>query len=401
MSRLRRPAPTIRLRLTAIYGGLFLASGTALLAITYLLLRREYTGKFFVNSGNLMDHAVPGFVPRGDTRAHVEEMFPQAAAAGHAQSVAALHQLLVGSGIALAIMAVLSIWLGWLIAGRALRPLRTITNTAREISATSLHQRLALTGPEDELKQLGTTFDDLLARLEHAFESQRRFAANASHELRTPLTFQRTLVELALGEPDLDPETRETYQELLAVGKEQEQLIDALLTLSQSQRGLDLHEPVDLASLAATVTADSEPDGVVFETDLEPAWMSGDSRLIERLLANLVTNAIQHNTPAGHVTVETRQAGGQATLRVRNSGEQIPTQDVPRLFQPFERLEHDRHAKGGFGLGLSIVDAIAKAHDATITASPGPDGGLDIEVSFPAGDRAPVQRSGPAAVTTG
>jgi signal transduction histidine kinase len=401
MSRLRRPAPTIRLRLTAIYGGLFLASGTALLAITYFLLRREYTGKFFVNSGKLTDVAIGGFVPRGETRAHLEVMFPQVAAAGQAQSAAALHQLLVGSGIALAIMAVLSIWLGWLIAGRTLRPLRTITNTAREISATSLYRRLAPAGPEDELKQLGTTFDDLLERLEHAFESQRRFAANASHELRTPLTFQRTLLELALGEPDIDAETRETYQELLAIGEEQEQLIEALLTLSQSQRGLDVHEPVDLAAIAATVAASSEQDGLVFETDFESARTTGDPRLIERLVANLVTNATLHNIPHGHVTVETRQEAGHATLRVRNSGEQIAAEDVPRLFQPFERLERDGHGNGGFGLGLSIVDAIANAHEATLTASPGPDGGLDIEVTFPARNSGRSARTHPAAATTG
>ena len=401
MSRFRRPAPTIRLRLTAIYGGLFLASGTALLAITYFLLRREYTGKFFVDSGKLTDYPVPGFLPRGDTRAHLEVMFPQAAAAGRAQSAAALHQLLVGSGIALAVMAVLSIWLGWLIAGRTLRPLRAITSTAREISATSLHRRLALAGPEDELKRLGTTFDDLLERLETAFESQRRFVASASHELRTPLTFQRTLLELALGDPTVDAETRETYQELLAVGEEQEQLIDALLTLSQSQRGLDVHEPVDLATIAATVTAGSAPDGLVLETDLEPALTTGDPRLIERLVANLVTNAICHNYPDGHVTVQTRQQSGRAILRVRNSGKQIEAEEVSRLFQPFERLERDRHGGNGFGLGLSIVDAIANAHHATVAATPGLLGGLDIEVAFPSRDPARASRSGPAAVTAG
>jgi signal transduction histidine kinase len=401
MSRFRRPTPTIRLRLTAIYGGLFLASGASLLAITYFLLRREYTGKFFVNSGKLMDFAVPGFLPKGEARAHLEALFPQAAAAGRAQSAAALHELLVGSGIALAVMAVLSIWLGWLIAGRTLRPLRTITNTAREISATSLHRRLALAGPEDELKQLGTTFDDLLERLEHAFESQRQFVANASHELRTPLTFQRTLLEVALGEPDIDAETRETYQELLAVGEEQEELIDALLTLSQSQRGLDVHEPVDLAAIAATVAASCERDGLVFETDFEPARTIGDPRLIERLVANLISNAICHNNPGGHVTVETRQRAGHAILCVRNSGEQISAEDVTRLFQPFERLARDRQGSGGFGLGLSIVYAIAKAHDASLNASPGLDGGLDIEVGFPAGECARVSGSDPAAVTSG
>jgi len=255
--RLRRPAPTIRLRLTAIYGGLFLASCTILLAITYVLLRREYTGKFFISSGGLSRLTPVYFGPGGRylTGPPQEIVVPSAAAIGHSQSVAALHQLLVDSGIALAVMAVLSIWLGWLIAGRALRPLRTITSAAREISATSLHRRLALHGPEDEIKQLGRMFDGLLERLEGAFEAQRQFVANASHELRTPLTLQRALLELALDDPRVDAAAQETYAELLAVAEEQERLIEALLTLTRSQRGLDGHEPVDVAAISAAVAA--------------------------------------------------------------------------------------------------------------------------------------------------
>jgi signal transduction histidine kinase len=399
MSWLRRPAATIRLRLTAIYGALFLASGATLLAITYFLLRREYTDKFFVSSGKLMDFPVPGFVGRGDTRAHLEALFPQVAAAGRAQSAAALHQLLVGSGIALAIMTVLSIWLGWLIAGRVLRPLRTITTAAREISATSLHRRLALEGPEDELRRLGTTFDDLLARLETAFAAQRRFVAHASHELRTPLTLQRALLELALTDPAADAGTlRAACEKVLAVGREQERLIEALLTLSRSQRGIDVREPVDLTAIAAAVAASSDRDDLVFETDFEPARTTGDHRLIERLAANLVDNAVKHNHPGGTVTVETREAAGGAILRVRNSGEQIEGEDVPRLFQPFERLERERNGSG-LGLGLSIVDAVAKAHGARLTALPGPAGGLDVEVNFPAHADDRAERPTPATVT--
>lgn len=400
MSWLRLPAATIRLRLTAIYGALFLASGATLLAITYFLLRREYTGKFFINSGRLTDVAVGGYGPRGETSAHFQVVMPAAAAAAHAQSVAALHQLLVDSGIALGIMAVLSIWLGWLIAGRALSPLRMITSAAREISATSLHRRLAVRGPDDELKQLGTTFDDLLERLEGAFGAQRQFVANASHELRTPLTLQRALLELALSDPEADAATfRSACEKVLTVGEEQERLIEALLTLSRSQRGLEVHEPVDLARIAAAVTASSDLGDLVFETDFEPARTTGDSRLIERLAANLVENAVKHNRPDGTVTVETREGAGGAVLRVRNSGEQIRTEDLPRLFQPFERLERDPKGTGGLGLGLSIVDAVAEAHGATLTALPGPAGGLDLEVTFPApaGDRS--QRSAPVVVT--
>ncbi|HEU5371955.1 MAG TPA: ATP-binding protein [Gaiellaceae bacterium] len=394
MSWLRRPAATIRLRLTAIYGGLFLASGTTLLAITYFLLRREYTGKFFINSGRLTDVAVGGYGPRGETSAHFQVVMPAAATAAHAQSVAALHELLVDSGIALAIMAVLSIWLGWLIAGRALRPLRAITSAAREISATSLHRRLALGGPDDELKQLGTTFDDLLERLEDAFQAQRQFVANASHELRTPLTLQRALLELALSDPDADAATfRSACEKVLGVGEDQERLIEALLTLSRSQRGLEVREPVDLAAIAAAAAGSSDRDDLVFETDFEPAETTGDPRLVERLAANLIQNAVKHNRPGGTVTVETREAAGGAVLRVRNSGQKIRVEDLARLFQPFERLERDPNGTGGLGLGLSIVDAVARAHGATLTALPGPEGGLDLEVTFPARAGGPVERS--------
>ena len=209
---LRLPARTIRMRLTLAYGGLFLASGTVMLAVTYFLLRHKYTGGFFLSTGRvavaqtLLGKSSVGAVPTpvGQVSGNTIRLPPGAQAievAAHAQSTAALHQLLINSGIALAIMGLLSLWLGWVIAGRALRPLRTITNTARQISASNLHKRLALDGPNDELTQLGSTFDDLLERLESSFAAQRQFVANASHELRTPLTLERTLLEVALGDP--------------------------------------------------------------------------------------------------------------------------------------------------------------------------------------------------------
>jgi signal transduction histidine kinase len=386
---LRLPAPTIRLRLTAAYGAVFLASGATLLAITYFLLRREYTGKFFLQSGKM---AVVGIASGGPLQTRSVHAPAQGvpdpakiAAAANAQSTAALHQLLVDSGIALAIMAVLSIWLGWLIAGRALSPLRTITNAARQISATSLHRRLALEGPEDELKQLGTTFDGLLERLESAFAAQRQFVANASHELRTPLTLERALLELALSDPEADAASlRKTCEKVLAVGKEQEHLIEALLTLSRSQRGLDRREPVDLAAIAATAAGAADHDGLAFQTSFRPAQTTGDPRLVERLAANLIGNAVDHNLPGGSVSIETESRADAAVLRVTNTGRPIRPDEVPRLYQPFERLDDDRAEQPGFGLGLSIVDAIAKAHGATLTATAPPEGGLDIEVAFPA-----------------
>jgi signal transduction histidine kinase len=386
------------LRLTLVYGGLFLCSAAALLAVTYVLVNHQYTESFFISSGH---QAVVGFqssggVIRTGQKAAVfpvpvgpRELAPNAKialAAAQGQSDAALHQLIVDSAIALAIMAVLSIWLGWVIAGRALRPLRTITNAAREISASNLHRRLALEGPDDELKQLGTTFDGLLARLETSFDAQRQFVANASHELRTPLTLERTLLELALSDPDPSIDSyRHTCEQLLAVGDQQEHLIEALLTLSRSQRGLTSHQPVDLAAIAAAAAAAADHDGLAFDTSFQSAETTGDPRLVERLVANLLSNAIRHNTAGGHVEITTESRDGRAFLTVANAGTTIPAGELERIFQPFQRLDAARTADArGLGLGLSIVKAIADAHNATITARPQPEGGLYIEVGFPA-----------------
>jgi signal transduction histidine kinase len=390
--RARLPARTIRLRLTLVYGGLFLASGAALLAITYFLVRREYTGNFFISSAKAGVIAVAGAPDRlsvpapGQPGLVVGPTPEQIVAAARAQSAAALHQLLVNSGIALAIMAILSIWLGWVIAGRVLRPLRTITNAARDISASNLHRRLALEGPDDELKQLGTTFDGLLGRLEASFDAQRQFVANASHELRTPLTLERALLEVALGDPNASVESlRRTCEQVLAVGQQQERLIEALLTLSRSQRGLDDRQPVDLSAIAAAATAAIDGGDLTLDTRLDPARTTGDPRLVERLVANLLGNAVRYNVPNGRVTVETATRAGRAVLTVTNTGPRIPPTELARLFRPFQRLHADRPTDAdGLGLGLSIVDAVARAHSATIATHPGSGGGLRVEVGFPA-----------------
>ncbi|HZC30769.1 MAG TPA: HAMP domain-containing sensor histidine kinase [Gaiellaceae bacterium] len=384
---MRTPAPTIRLRLTAVYGGLFLLSGTALLTVTYFLVRHQYTGSFFITSGRAGIVAVGGVKALPVKPGLAIGPNPiQIRAAAHAQSSAALHQLLIDSGIALAIMAVLSIWLGWLIAGRALRPLRTITNAARDISASNLHKRLALDGPDDELKQLGTTFDGLLGRLEASFDAQRQFVANASHELRTPLTVERTLLEVALGDPEPTVESlQRVCRQVLAVGEQQEHLIEALLTLSRSQRGLDRREPVDLAAITAAASTAVDRDGLSFDTTFEPACTTGDARLVERLVANLVGNAVLHNVEHGAVEVRTATRDGRAVLRVANTGPKISPGERTRLFQPFQRLHVERtRGVDGLGLGLSIVDAIARAHDAVVTTVVPPSGGLEIEIGFPA-----------------
>jgi signal transduction histidine kinase len=383
----RPPRPTVRLRLTLLYGGLFLFSGAALLAIIYLLASEA---KIFA-----LQAAPAGQPPFLAPRHGV----PPGAVLRHGppprQTLIDLHQLLLLSGAALAIMAVASIGLGWLIAGRVLRRLRVITTAAREISATNLHDRLALQGPDDELKELGNTLDDLLGRLEASFTAQRQFVANASHELRTPLARQLTLIEIALGDRDATVESLQANNErVLAAGEQQERLIEALLTLARGEAGIEVREPLDLGATTREVlgarAAEAERRGVRIEASLSPAPCRGDPRLLTRLVANLIDNAIRYNLPDGRVEVTTALGRGansgspQATLAVRNAGPVITGSDVQRLFEPFERLDVGRRArKAGAGLGLSIVKAIAKAHQAQLTAQAPPDGGLSIEVAFP------------------
>lgn len=313
----------------------------------------------------------------------------QAGSVQAAQRAADSHQLLVNSGIALAIVAVLALLAGWFVAGRMLRPIRTITRTARRISSTSLHERLALDGPQDELKELGDTLDDLFGRLDAAFEAQRQFVANASHELRAPLTRQRALIQVALADPDANfSSLRMAHERVLASEEHLEQMIDGLLALTRGQAGLERRERVDLAAIASKALLARESEaarlGLDIRATLAPAPTAGDPRLVERLIANLLDNAIRHNIPEGHVEITTGTRHQRAFLAVANSGATIPPEEVPRLLQPFERLHGTRtsHASGS-GLGLAIVDAIAAAHRATLTAQPRPGGGLTVEVTFP------------------
>jgi signal transduction histidine kinase len=406
------PRRTIRLRLTVIYGGLFLVCGAALLAITYVLVSNALPDCY---SGNVPDgRPVSGCTagaavgrPHGTSAAGQQvnvgagsrniALSPSQASAMARQMQALvasqhhneLHQLLIKSGIALAIMAAASVALGWVVAGRALRPLRTITAAARDISATSLHRRLALDGPDDELKALGNTIDDLLGRLEAAFRAQRQFVANASHELRTPLAWQRMLVQVALADPDADAASlRAAHERVLASGTQQERIIEALLTLSRGQAGLDRREPFDLAALARQVVlarrAEAQDRQLDVCTALAPAPAAGDPRLAERLVANLVDNALRHNAPGGYVEVVTGTRDAGSVLSVINTGPVVPAAAVDRMLQPFQRLGPDRTARGdGLGLGLSIVQAVARAHGAALVISPQPGGGLRAEVTFP------------------
>ena len=398
----RLPRRTIRLRLALLFGTLFLVSGAALLAVTYLLVDHQFTANgasFFIASGSQRSVSVRGGASGGVSislrRSHAlpapgllnpagPPTSGQLEGVARRQSSAALNQLLIDSGIALGIMAVISIWLGWLVSGRVLQPLRTITTAARDISANSLHRRLALGGPDDELKQLGSTFDDLLSRLETSFDAQRQFVANASHELRTPLTLERTLVEVALADTNPTIESlRHTCQQVLAAGEHHERLIEALLTLSRSQRGLDSQRPIDLTTTTAATIQSLDHRGITLTTQLEPAWTTGDQPLVERLVGNLLANAARHNTPHGRIDVQTHTRSGRAVLSVSNTGPVVPPGDLERLFEPFQRLDNERTGgTDGFGLGLSIIQAIATAHAATLAAHPRPHGGLHIEVGF-------------------
>ena len=442
----RLPRRTVRLRLTLIYGGLFLLTGVALLGITYFLVKHDIGNNFVattkngataiitrnpgvpigvatisngsgqripetsnsatversgivrgsggatsaVRSGGIAVRVpVPGVINgKPPTAKQAQEQLDILLSQARAEQNAELHQLLLDSGIALLVMVVISVLLGWLVAGRVLRPLRVVTSKAQAISSRNLHERIGLLGPEDEMKSLGDTFDALLERLERSFDTQRQFVANASHELRTPLARQRALLEVASADPQADSQSlRDASARAVEAIEEQERLIDALLTLASSERGLEERRPFDLATIVRSVVEPRAPEaalrGMRIDTHLASAPTSGNERLARRLVANLVDNALSYNIEDGWVSLSTVRNGGEAVLRVSNSGPAIPDADVERLFKPFERMTRDRTAREGHGLGLAIVKAVIEAHDGTVTAVASPEGGLDVEVRFP------------------
>jgi signal transduction histidine kinase len=370
---LLRLRPTLRTQLTLLYGGLIAVLGGGLLVLLIPL-----QGSASVQAG------------------------PHAAAIAAALATAERNKEIIGA-IALPVVVLLAVAGGWLIAGRLLRPLRTITATARDISASNLSRRLSLGGRGDEFAELGETLNDLFGRLEGAFESQRHFVANASHELRTPLTAERTLLQVALADPDASVATlRSTCADVLALGDRQERLIAALLTLASGEGGVAEWEPIDLAEITGNAVAvrreDAERRGIEVSTALSAAAAKGDPRLAESLVANLVDNAIRYNVTGGRVAISTVSIAGKATLRISNTGAAISADQVERLFQPFQRLGGARTRSGdGYGLGLSIVRAIASAHGATLTSRAQPGGGLDIEVSFPPAAQPRIRSAGVSA----
>ncbi|WP_157245374.1 sensor histidine kinase [Nonomuraea typhae] len=327
-------------------------------------------------------------VPLAGIDAAIPKGRPSASATTETGPGIGLPHLLTGSAVALVVLIPVALALGWFVAGRFLRPLRAITTTAQIISAGDLHRRLSLGEPTDELTELGHTLDDLFARLQASFDAQRHFVANASHELRTPLAGQRTLLEVALADPDAGTDTlRSACQEALALGEHQERLVQALLALATSERGVTRWDTLDLAHVVDGVLASRRDQatekGIDLAGHLTPAVTAGDPKLIESLVANLIDNAIRHNQTDGHVKVTTQTSGVQAALTVTNSGPVIPGNQIQRLFQPFQKLAPDRHGRrDGYGLGLAIVQAVTQAHHATLTTSARPEGGLSITVRF-------------------
>ena len=379
--RRRMPPRTIRLRLTVLYGVVSVLSAAVLLAITIML------------ADGLTPRTTP--VPGQAATTSGQQALAQALARiaqlqAQLRQVDPLHQLLVAAAAALAIMAGASIALGWVVAGRALRPLRAITTATQQISEEDLHRRLAMPGPRDELTNLADTIDGLLARLQAAFEGQQNFVANASHELRTPLAASRTMLEVALADPAASAAAlRSACQDVLIEERHQERLIDALLTLARSQRGLDRRKPLDLGAITTDILRTREPDAasrdVTVSASIASAPVLGDDGLLRQLAANLIDNALRHNVPHGTLSIHVTSDRDHSTLKVANTGPVIAQDEIGRLLQPFQRLSSRRPADDdGLGLGLPIVAAITRAHHATLLVSPGDCGGLNIEASFPA-----------------
>ncbi|MDG6108078.1 HAMP domain-containing histidine kinase [Dactylosporangium aurantiacum] len=373
---------TIRARLTLVHGGLFLLAGLVLLAVTYALVYQRLSTHTLV--AGISADLPPGLeVPPPDGAMYVKQIKDNV-------TNETGRVLLTQGGIALGVIALAATAFGWLIAGRLLQPLHQVTATARRIADApdrGLHERIALQGPQDEVKQLADTFDVMLARLDQAFDGQRRFIANASHELRTPLTLNRTLLEVAIDPDNASPELRQLGRTLLAVNARHEQLIDGLLLLARSERAVTDRSFVDLADIVEHVTAQLPPGKATVDCSPQEAPTTGNAVLLERLVHNLVENGVRHNLPDGgwvHVTSGTRPDGTVA-VTVSNTGPVVPRYEVPRLFEPFRRFGPERVSAGvpGAGLGLSIVRAVARAHGGSVHAEPRDGGGLVVTVILP------------------
>lgn len=413
MSRPRTPANrpraalrprrfTLRARLTLVYGAMFLAAGAVLLGLTYVLFNARLSGGGTFNSSSAEPSAAPTGTPAraapdpGPDPGPTHERFTESR-----EDVlldAAGNSLLTQGGIALLVVGAAAAGSGWLVAGRVLAPLHRVTDTARRIAAApaagrGLHERIALGGPGDEVRELADAFDTMVERLDRSFDGQRRFVANASHELRTPLTVGRALVETAMHRPAASADVLRLGEDLLRINSRHERLISGLLLMATSENEVTERHPVDLADIVGHVVAQAASAaakaGIEVTAETAEAWTAGDALLLERLVHNLVENGVRHNSGAGgHVRVSCAAgAGGRAELRVANTGPTVPPYEIPALFEPFRRLGAERLVTGGgAGLGLSIVRAVARAHGGDATARPRTGGGLTVTVTLPPDD---------------
>ncbi|MEU0895547.1 Signal transduction histidine kinase [Streptomyces sp. Ag82_O1-12] len=380
--------PTIRIRLTLLYGGMFLIAGILLLSIIYLLAAQALNvgsdlpfkiveGKVTSDICNLPDQASPA------------EFNNAMNACVNEQRRHALDSLLSRSLLALLGLAVIAFAFGYAMAGRVLSPLGRITRTARAVAGSDLSRRIELDGPDDELKELADTFDDMLERLQRAFTAQQRFVGNASHELRTPLAINRTLLEVHLSDPNAPMELQQLGKTLLATNERSEQLVEGLLLLARSDNQVVERGPVDLAEVAEQavdqVHGEAESKGVLIRGEQKPAVVQGNGVLLERIALNLVQNAVRYNVAEdGWVEVTTDVQHGQAVLVVSNTGPVVPAYEIDNLFEPFRRLRTERTGSDkGVGLGLSIVRSVARAHGGHIYAQPREGGGLVMRVTLP------------------
>ena len=387
---MRRMHLTLRARLTLVYGALFLVAGLVMMGLTWALVQQQ-----LLNGGaSVMIQAVDPTYETGDSDSPppADDFALQVGEVVDEANADALRALLTQGAVAVVLVGGLAVWIGWLVAGRMLQPLATITATARRIADApdvdrGMHERIGLTGPRDEITDLADTFDGMLARLDTSFDAQRRFIANASHELRTPLTLNRALLEVAASRPHASDDVRLLSDTLLEINVRHERLINGLLLLARSERELSERRFVDLADVVEHVSETAETEGVELRLSLDEAPTMGDPVLLEQLVRNLIENGVRHNiAEGGWLRVATRTtSAGTALLEVSNSGPVVAPYEIDTLFEPFRRVVGERTADArGVGLGLSIVQAIVRAHDGTVSLTPRMEGGLTVTVELPA-----------------
>ena len=380
--------PTVRIRLTLLYGGMFLMAGVVLLLLMYYFVREAMQ-----NAALPSLRIGPGVAITTSDGTPITSQAELTRWLDHAQDAEAdraLNLLLRKALTALICLAVIAFAAGYAMAGRVLRPLGRITRTAREVAGSDLHRRIQLDGPDDELKELADTFDEMLDRLDRSFDSQRRFVANASHELRTPLAINRTLLEVQLSDPGASADLQQLGKTLLATNERSEQLVEGLLLLARSDNEILDRRAVELSEVALRAVEQLKPEAagreVELKTELNPVTVSGNGVLLERIALNLLQNAVRYNNPDGWVEIFTAPApGGVGELTVSNTGPVVPGYEMEHIFEPFRRVKGADRTRSdkGVGLGLSIVRSVVRAHGGTIEATPRPGGGLTIRVRIP------------------